>query len=381
MARRSEESDREEEGTSGFVGRERHSCARRRWGTTRRLGVALITASVLSLGSGAGHAAPAGAPTEVTVTEGAHVIGFSPFYLALQAGFFRDEGLDVKLITVGGGPVSIAAAVGGSALIALSGGPEAVDAARKGSPVRIILTLTSEFASNVVVSNRFAQAKGITPRSPLDEKVKALKGAKIAITSPGSSTDQLIRFLLKKYGMNPDTDVEIVALRTGPPMLAALRQGTVDAVVLSPPTGEQAVAAGYGMVLINPLIGEVPDLRGHVFHVGSANLRDIRQRPGLLVRALKAVYRAQRMMRLEPPRAKQILQGYFKDLDPRVFDLAYEDMTGAFPSNPIPTRKSIEVAFRFTALMTGQPAGATYEQVVAPGLAEEAVQAVRKSLQ
>ncbi len=318
-------------------------------------------------------AAKAGAPTKVTFTEGAHVIGFSPLYLAMEQGFFRDEGLDVELTTVGGGAISVAAVTSGSALLGFSGGPEAVDAARKGSPIRIVATSTSEFASNVIANKKWLETKGVTRDSPLEQRVKALKGAKIAITSPGSSTDQLARFLLKKYGMNPDTDVELLALRTGPPILAALKQGTADVVVLSPPTGEQAVAEGFGTVLINPLAGEVPEIKGHIFHIGSASLRDIQQRPQLVKGAIKAIARAERMMRSDKANAKRVLQSHFKDLDPAVFDVAYENTAPAFPANPIPTRESIKVAFDFTALFTGEPVGATYEQVVDPKLAEDAV--------
>ncbi|MDE3075225.1 MAG: ABC transporter substrate-binding protein, partial [Chloroflexota bacterium] len=263
----------------------------------------------------------------------------------------------------------------GSTLLGFSGGPEAVDAAIKGAPVRIILTMTSEFASNIITSAKLASAKGVTQQSPLADRIKALKGAKIGITSAGSSTDQLIRFLLQKQGMNPDKDVEIQALKTGPPMLAALKQGTIDAVVLSPPTGEQAVAGGYGVVLVNPMAGQVPELKGMIFHLGSANLKDIQSRPQLLTSAVKAIARAQRLMKTDKAKAKELLRPHFKALDPKVFDLAYEDTAGAFPANPIPTKDSVEVALKFGAQF-GQPVSVAYDKIVDPSIAQAAVKAL-----
>jgi NitT/TauT family transport system substrate-binding protein len=311
--------------------------------------------------------------TKIVVTEGAHVIGFAPLYIAMDSGYFRDEGLEVELSGVGGGTVSVSAVVGGSSFLGFTGLDAGLTAARKGSPIRVLVATTNQFGSNVAVSNKFLQQTGVTPKSPLEDKIKALRGARIAVTSLGSGTDKFMRLLVQKVGMNPDTDVQILAQRDAPVMLAALQQGSIDAVVLSPPTGEQAEAGGYATVLINPLTGEVPEVKGMIFHGAVANLRDIQERRSVMVSAIKAIVRGQQFMRTSEPRAKEILANQFAGTEPKVFELAYQNIRAAFSTSPIPTRESVDVAIKFASILEGQSIDTPYEAMVDPGPAEEAL--------
>lgn len=116
---------------------------------------------------------------------------------------------------------------------------------------RVTLTL--------VMRTEVADQKGVSPDSPLEERLKALKGLKIGVTSPGAPSDTYTRFYLRSVGLNPERDVEIVPLDSAPALLAALEEGQIDAYQLSPPTPYVAAEEGFGVVLVDGPKGEVPE--------------------------------------------------------------------------------------------------------------------------
>jgi NitT/TauT family transport system substrate-binding protein len=316
-------------------------------------------------------AAKTGGLTKLTILEGGRVIGWAPAQLASDKGFFRDEGLDVEYITSAqGATTAVAAVVGGSAFMAFTGAPVATSAVGQGSPVRIVLVASNQYGVEVTLSNKVMQERGVTPQSPMDKRVQALKGTKVGIYTPGDSTDQLLRVLFRTYEVNADSEVELISTQNAANMLAAFQRGAIDGMAVSPPTGQQAESQGIGKVYIKP--SEVDEIKGYPYLVGSANVKDIQERPQLIKGTAKAVARAERMLRTDPAGAKPSIRKFFEGFDPTVFDLAYEAMLAAVPENPIPTRQGFEALEKFVKLQ-GKSLGVTFEQAMEPRPAEEAV--------
>ncbi len=314
-------------------------------------------------------ASPAGPLTRVSILNGGNVIGWAPAYLALGMGFFRDEGLEVEyILSVQGAPAAVTAVVSGSAFMSFTGAPVVINAVRQGSPVRIVFVDYAEYSAEVIVSNKFLAGRGVTPQAPLEQKVRALKGAKIAIDQPGDSNSQLAVFLLKEFGINPDTDVELVSLSNIPAKMAALARGSVDAMVASPPSGEQIEKQGLGKVFIRPQ--EDSHLHNYPYLVGTANLRDIQARPQLIESVIRAMARAMQMLRRDPAAAKPIVRKYFANFSQPVFDLAYDNMLGGVPASPILSRDEFG-RLRAFAELQGKPLQVTYDQAVNRQLAAE----------
>jgi NitT/TauT family transport system substrate-binding protein len=313
--------------------------------------------------------------TKVLILNGGQVMGWAPAYLALGNGFFRDEGLDVEYITSAqGAPSAVAAVVGGSAFMAFTGAPVATNAAKSGAPVRIALIASSEYGAELTASNTFLESRKVTAQLPLEQKIKALKSAKIGIDAPGDSNDQLVRVLLRQQSMDPDTEVELVALQSIPNKLAALQRGSIDIMIASPPSGLQAQQQAFGKIYIKP--SEAPQLRGYPYLVGSLNVKDSQERPHIVKAVVKGMARAEHMLRTNPAAAKPIVAEHFKNFEPSVFDLAYETMLEAVPESPVPTRKSFDALENFVKLQ-GKTLDVSFEQAFAPTLAEEAVKELR----
>jgi NitT/TauT family transport system substrate-binding protein len=72
----------------------------------------------------------------------------------------------------------------------------------------------------------------------------SLRGKAVGITSPGSLTDNTLRFVIRKLGLNPDSDYEIIAAGTGASMRAAIERGSVAAGMFTTPDVQAYMATG-----------------------------------------------------------------------------------------------------------------------------------------
>ena len=145
---------------------------------------------------------------------------YLPLTIAEQLGYFKAEGLDVTISDFAGGSAALRAVVGGSADV-VSGAYEHT----------ISLQGKKQFFQAFALQGRLPQislgvatAKAANYKSPKD-----LKGMKIGVSAPGSSTNNLVKQMLVRAGLKP-TDVSIVGVGTGAGAIAALKSGQIDAI-------------------------------------------------------------------------------------------------------------------------------------------------------
>lgn len=146
---------------------------------------------------------------------------YLPLTIAEQRGYFRDEGLDVKISDFAGGSAALRAVVGGSAEV-VSGAYEHT----------ISLQGKKQFFQAFVLQGRLPQiALGVSSaKAGSFKSLKDLKGMKIGVSAPGSSTHNLVKQLLTKAGLDPNKDVSIVGAGIGAGAIAAMRSGQLDAI-------------------------------------------------------------------------------------------------------------------------------------------------------
>ena len=112
----------------------------------------------------------------------------------------------------GGGPKAMTALVGGGGQFSASVLLDGIMAHRRGlDDVRAIATL-SYFLKPMVIRADIARQRGISRDMPLQHRLEAMKGLRVAITTPGASSDMLLRYLFLTNGMQPDRDLQIVPL-------------------------------------------------------------------------------------------------------------------------------------------------------------------------
>jgi len=167
------------------------------------------------------HAQAALEKTKVHIAVGGKAaFYYLPLTIAEQLGYFKDEGLDVTISDFAGGSTALRAVVGGSADV-VSGAYEHT----------ISLQGKKQFFQAFVLQGRLPQISlGVaTAKMAGYKSAKDLKGMKIGVSSPGSSTNNLVKQLLAKEGLKP-TDVSIVGVGTGAGAIAAMKSGQIDAI-------------------------------------------------------------------------------------------------------------------------------------------------------
>jgi NitT/TauT family transport system substrate-binding protein len=146
---------------------------------------------------------------------------YLPLTVAEQLGYFKEEGLEVKISDFAGGSQALRAVVGGSAEV-VSGAYEHT----------ISLQGKKQYFRAFVLQGRLPQiALGVgKARKDSFKSLKDLKGMKIGVSAPGSSTHNLVKQLLTKAGLDPSKDVAIVGVGVGSTAIAAMKSGQVDAI-------------------------------------------------------------------------------------------------------------------------------------------------------
>jgi NitT/TauT family transport system substrate-binding protein len=146
---------------------------------------------------------------------------YLPLTVAEQLGYFKDEGLNVTISDFKGGSAALRAVVGGSADV-VSGAYEHT----------INLQSKKQYFQAFALQGRLPQiVLGVaTSKLANFHSYKDLKGMKIGVTAPGSSTHNLVKQLLTKAGLDPDTSVSIVGVGTGATAVAAIKSGEIDAI-------------------------------------------------------------------------------------------------------------------------------------------------------
>lgn len=275
--------------------------------------------------------APAQAPTKVTMIQTFPSMGFASLYVARAQNFFEQEGIDLDLQIVSGDAVGAQGLVGGTAPMAAIGGAEAGLLASKGIKNFIsVSAINSAMTVSVAVRKDLAEARGLTASLPIEKRVAALKGMRIATGSPGGAVHTTMLYLLTRAGLDPQTDVNLVSVGGGAPMLAGLKSRQLDAIAVSPPAPEQAEVEGAGVLLISLSRGDVPELSNIPYDLLLVHRDYAAKNPDAVRRVVRAIGRGSNVMRENPALAKASLLKYFDKVPVTVMDAIVKNLQTAF---------------------------------------------------
>ena len=159
-------------------------------------------------------------PKTIIAVGGKNLLYYLPLTIAEQRGYFKAEGLDVTIVDFAGGARALQAVVGGSADVVSGAFEHTVNMQHKGQRLRAF-----------VLQGRAPQiVLGVNPRTMANYKtIVDLKGKKIGVTAPGSSTNVMVNFILAKAGLKP-SDVSIIGVGAAQGAVAAMRSGQIDAI-------------------------------------------------------------------------------------------------------------------------------------------------------
>lgn len=192
------------------------SLSRRQWG-----------AWTLACAAGLGSPALRAQPRPVTIAVGGqNALYYLPLTIAQQLGYFAAEGLQVSLVDFAGGAPALQAVRAGKADVCAGAFEHTIRMQAYGQFYRsfVLLGRAPQLALGVATRDARAAASGL----------QGLKGKRIGVSAPGSSTHLLVNLLLDRAGL-AEREVQIVGVGSGAEALLAMRTGQVQALCHADP--------------------------------------------------------------------------------------------------------------------------------------------------
>jgi NitT/TauT family transport system substrate-binding protein len=152
---------------------------------------------------------------------GQNALYYLPLTVTDRLGYFKDEGLDVEISDLAGGAKALQALIGGSADVVTGAFDHTIQMQAKGQAITAVVQL-GRFPGFVVA---MVGPKAASYNGPAD-----LKGMKIGVTAPGSSTHFMVLHMMAQAGLKPD-EASFLGVGAGPTAVAAAKRGEIDALV------------------------------------------------------------------------------------------------------------------------------------------------------
>jgi ABC-type nitrate/sulfonate/bicarbonate transport system substrate-binding protein len=179
----------------------------------------------------------------------------------------------------------------------------------------------------LVLRKDVAEAAGITEKTPLAERAKALKGKTIAIQGVGSIIHAWERLVAHRGGLDVEKDVRIAPMDP-PAMLPALATKSIDGFATSLPFTTEPVVKGSAVMLATATT-DAPDLLPFSYGLLYTRPDMCTKQREKCVRLTRALAAANRFILEKPDQALEILKKRFDKMDPQVLAAAWKTVAAA----------------------------------------------------
>jgi len=275
-----------------------------------------VAATLLAAALVAGGSAQAQGLEKKKVTiavGGKSLFYYLPLTVAERQGYFKQEGLEVEIPNFAGGSQALRALVGGSADMVSGAYEHTINMVAKKQPIKAVV-LQAKYSSMVLVmpKERAAKYKG----------GRDLKGLKVGVTAPGSSTNMFVNNLLHKDGLKP-TDVVIVGVGTGAGAVAAMEKGEIDALVNLDPVVTQLEATGKFVSVVDTRTEKgMETVYGGDYHASVIYIQEefIKKNPNTVQAVVNAMVRANRWIaKATPQQIVDLMPDEYKAGNPSLY--------------------------------------------------------------
>jgi len=247
---------------------------------------------------------------------GKPLLYYLPLTIAERRGYFKDEGLTVDIVDFAGGAKSLQALVGGSADVVSGAFEHTINMQAKGINI-VAIALEGRYSAIVLGIHKSKVSQYKT--------AKDLKGWKIGVTAPGSSTNMFVSNLLAKVGLPPDA-VSIIGVGATAGAVAAMRKGEIDAISNLDPVIARLEASGDIVVVADSRTAKgMKDIYGGDYHAGCIYAMSdwVKKNPNTAQAVVNAIVRADRWLQKARPEevVATVPAEYYGD-DPTMYKVA-----------------------------------------------------------
>lgn len=273
--------------------------------------------------------------------------GIETLYVTKKIGAFKRNGLDVDFLLLQGGSQALQVLLSNEIKLISGGGGTAAQRARfKGAGNLLVATYTPTMPYSLYVNGRIQDAK-------------RLKGAKIAISRFGSSSDFAARFMVTRLGLDPAKDVTIMQIGNQRERMSALVSGSVDGSVVDAPN--TLIARQQGFVEL----ADASKLGLTYPHNNIATTdRFIREEPQTVANFLRAFVEGIAFYRTHKAEAIQMIKEFLRVGDNAIAEEAYDYYSRITPAKPYPNVEGVRGVLEEIALTEPAIRNAKIEQFV-----------------
>ncbi len=255
----------------------------------------------------------------------------APLWIAREMGLYEKYGLDVKLVSIAAGSVSLTALLAGNVHLTTDSASGVVGAVARGAPVVTVST-------NGVLPYQLIAVPSI--RSPSELKGKIVGSSRI-----GAGTDFLLRRILAKIGLVLGKDVSLIptGVSESDKRIQLMFQGKIDATIGEADKVFQFAELGGQKISV---LGEPKDFSvaapGSELNTTRQNLKDLRPRlKAFFIAYSEAIAAGRRNREL----AYQVFRKYMRIDNPKLLDFTYRvQFLEAIPAKPFPREDTIQAS-------------------------------------
>ncbi len=270
--------------------------------------------------------------TRVRLNEVTHSVFYAPMYVAINQGFFEEEGIALELTTGQGADKVMTALLAGQAEIGFMGPEATIYVYNQGQDDYVI-----NFAQLTQRDGSFLVAREPDPDFTWDQ----VRGSTIIGGRQGGMPLMTLEYVLKNHGIIPDEDVEVLTHIQFALMAGAFTGGEGDYVTLFEPVAAALEAEGSGFVVAS--VGE--DSGAVPYTVFSARKSYMEDNPEIIQQFTNAIYRGQLWVQSHTPaEIAAAIKPSFPDVDETILTAVAERymQIDAWATSPVFTGESFE---------------------------------------
>ena len=250
--------------------------------------------------------------------------GIEILYVTKKIGAFKRNGLDIDFLLLQGGSQALQVLLSNEIKLISGGGGAAAQRARfKGAGNLLVATYTPTMPYSLFVNKKIQDAK-------------QLKGAKLAISRFGSSSDFSVRYMVSRLGLDPAKDVTIMQVGNQRERMSALLSGAVDGSVIDVPNTLIARQQGYVELADSSKLG-----LAYPHNNIATTDRFIREEPQTVFNFLRAFVEGIAFYRTRKAESVQMIKEFLRVNDSAIAEEAYDYYARITPMKPYPTADGV----------------------------------------
>jgi ABC-type nitrate/sulfonate/bicarbonate transport system substrate-binding protein len=286
-------------------------------------------------------------------------LSFAALFLAERGGLWGKNGIQAEVKQVQGGPLAMVALTNREAQFSGVASTDPVVGWDKGIKTLSVFAFTGSLDMQMTAHKDWMAKAGTSRRSSLEDRLKALKGARVGASTIGGGPAQYTRYLARSAGLDPERDMQIVAVGFGAARMAALRTKQVDVTVGSAPEADQVELEGFGALYVD-CTNDVPLFREFPYTVAIVTPQFANEQPDVVRRVVHTLGQANDMFHTRFGEAVDILKQFSPNIPPKAIELALERAKNSYPRGGRMTERmwenNLKVAADLKMTTAGLPA-------------------------